>query len=67
LMMLVSTTFHRQWYGCIHSSMLTHDLVHALASLLRGRYKLLWFTFVTKWCFFPRYLLFKCLWWLIYP
>jgi hypothetical protein len=31
-----------------------------------GRCKLRWLTFVTKWCFFPRYPLFKCIWWLIY-
>jgi hypothetical protein len=32
-----------------------------------GRCKLRWLTFVTKQCFFPRYLLFKCIWRLIYP
>jgi hypothetical protein len=31
-----------------------------------GRCKLRWFIFVMKRCFFPRYFLFKCMWWLIY-
>jgi hypothetical protein len=32
---------------------------------LLGRYTIKWFTFVMKRCFCPKYLLFKCIWWLI--